>query len=180
MSSVKDDKSDSGTKPLQSDPRCADCLAKLSEDVILMVGEKATAHKGHIRSETKRILADASAGGWTSPETANEILRLIRKVSGIDDPYEALKSMEMAQSKAVFSQVKARVGSDLRSLINLAVLGNSFDFFRTADEALAGVVEQVGRDISYFHDDLDRLAGFPHARPGHGAVPDGQCGRGFL
>ncbi len=157
---------DSKKKAIQSDPRCAACLLKLSEDVITMVGEKAKAHEAHIRSETKRILAHARQKGWTSPETANEILRLIRGVSGIADPYEIVKSKEMAQAKAVFSRAKGRMGNDLRSLTNLAVLGNSLDFFRTADEALADVAQQAGGDLAYFHDDLDRLQDFLMNDPG--------------
>jgi uncharacterized protein with ATP-grasp and redox domains len=164
---LRDDlKSNSENKAIQSDPRCEECLLQLSEDVIGMVGEKARVHADHIRSETKRIMAHAKRIGWTSPETANEILRLIRGVSGIADPYETVKSKEMAQAKAVFSQVKGRMGTDLRSLTNLAVLGNSLDFFRNADEALAGVAEQAGGDLVYFHDDLDRLQAFLMNDPG--------------
>ena len=166
LSSFMDLRADPRTKSLQPDPRCSDCLAKLSEDVIRMVGGKALSFQNRIRSATKKILADAEKGGWTSPETANEILRVIRGVSGVADPYEKVKSLEMAQAKAVFEQVKGHVGNDLRSLTNLALLGNSLDFFRSTDDALAGVSEQAGKELAYFHDDLHRLQDFLLKDPG--------------
>jgi len=134
--------------------------------VIRIVGGKALTFQSHIRSETKKILADAEKGGWSSPETANEILRVIRGVSGVADPYKPVKTKEMAQAKSVFSDVKGQVGSDLRSLVNLAVLGNSLDFFRSTDDALACVAEQAGHELAYFHDDLDRLQDFLAKDPG--------------
>ena len=142
------------------------CLAELSDDVIGMVGGKALAFQEHIRSETKKILADAGKSGCSSPETANEILRVIRRVSGVEDPYETLKSEEMARAESVFSEIKDQVGDDLRSLANLAVLGNSLDFFRSLDDALDGITEQAGNELVYFHDDIDRLQDFLVEKPG--------------
>ncbi len=165
-SSFNDLKLDPQIKPLQPDPRCTKCLANLSEDVIRMVGGKALTFEEHIRSETKKILAESEHKGWSSPETANEILRVIRKVSGVEDPYESVKATEMAQAESVFSEVKDRVPNDLRSSANLALLGNSLDFFRRTDDALAGVSEQAGNELVYFHDDLDRLQDFLVKDPG--------------
>ena len=165
-SSFNDLKLDPEIKPLQPDPRCTHCLEKLSEDVARMVGGKALTFQAHIRSETKTILAESEKNGWSSPETANEILRVIRGVSGVADPYKIFKATEMAQAELVFSQVKDRVPSDLRSSANLALLGNSLDFFRSPDDALASVSEQAGNELAYFHDDLDRLQDFLAKKPG--------------
>ena len=149
--------SESQTGTIFPDPRCLDCLVKLVEDVTRIIAKKVVGLEEHIRSESKRILAHGVANHWTSPECANEILRVIRSVSGVADPYEAAKLTEMAQAKSVFEQVKDRVGNDFRSAVDLAVLGNSFDFFRSTDDALADVTGQIGNDLVYFHDDLDRL-----------------------
>ena len=165
-SSFNDLKLDPQIKPLQPDPRCTQCLAKLSQDVTRMVGVKTLTSQEHIRTETKKILAESEHKGWSSPETANEILRVIRGVSGVADPYKAVKATEMAQAESVFSQVKDRVANDLRSSANLAILGNSLDFFRSPDDALAGVSEQAGSELVYFHDDLDRLQDFLDKDPG--------------
>ena len=166
VSSFSNLKVDPHTRPLQPDPRCTDCLAKLSDDVIHMVGGKAVSFQDQIVSVTQKKLADFERGGWASPEIANDILRVIRRVSGVDDPYEKVKTLEMAQAKKVYEQVKGHVGDDLRSLTNLALLGNSFDFFRSTDDALAGVIENAGKKLVYFHDDLHRLAHFLSNDPG--------------
>ena len=157
---------DPQTKPLQPDPRCTNCLTKLSEDVIRMVGGKALTFQEHIRAETKKILVESEQKGWSSPETANEILRVIRKVSGVPDPYKAVKETEIAQAESVFREVKDSVADGLRPSANLALLGNSLDFFRSSDDALADVSEQAGNDLVYFHDDLDRLRDFLAKDPG--------------
>ena len=60
---------------------------------------------------------------------ANLILREVKRLSGVSDPYANAKMHEMAQAKKVLSQVEEAVGPDLRSLMTLAVLGNSLDFF---------------------------------------------------
>ena len=166
MSYFNDLKFDPRIKPLQPDPRCSNCLSELSDDVTRMVGGKALTFQEHIRSETKKILADAENNGWSSPETANEILRVIRGVSGVSDPYETVKAKEMARAESVFSEVKDQIGNDLRSFANLAILGNSLDFFRSLDDALAGISEQAGNELVYFHDDLDRLQDFLVKEPG--------------
>lgn len=165
-SSFNDLKLDPRTKPLQPDPRCTNCLAKLSEDVTRMVGGKALTSQEHIRAETKKILVESEHKGWSSPETANEILRVIRNVSGVSDPYKAVKATEMTQAESVFRAVKDQVAGDLRSSANLALLGNSLDFFRSPDDALTDVSEQAGNDLVYFHDDLDRLQDFLVKDPG--------------
>ena len=60
---------------------------------------------------------------------ANLILREVKRLSGVSDPYANAKIQEMAQAKKVLSQVEEAVGRDLRSLMTLSVLGNSLDFF---------------------------------------------------
>jgi len=131
-----------------------------------MVGGKALTFQEHIRAETKKILVESEQKGWSSPETANEILRVIRKVSGVPDPYKAVKETEIAQAESVFREVKDSVADGLRPSANLALLGNSLDFFRSSDDALADVSEQAGNDLVYFHDDLDRLRDFLAKDPG--------------
>jgi len=93
-------------------------------------------------------------------------LRLIASFSGVSDPYKSIKINEMAQARKVFAEVKGRVGNDLRSLASLALLGNSFDFFRSANEALEGLSEEVENELVYFHDDLDRFGNFMNEDPG--------------
>ncbi|EFK09000.1 conserved hypothetical protein [delta proteobacterium NaphS2] len=139
----------------------------MGEDLIEMVGcEAIGSQKTHIRSEIKRILANVAMERRPTPDAANDILRLIKGVSGIEDFHQAVKSREMALAASVYESVRERIGKDFRSLANLAVLGNGFDFFRSPEDAMNDVVEQAGRDLDYFHDDLDRLQDFLANDPG--------------
>jgi len=55
--------------------------------------------------------------------------------------------------------------SDLKSLVSLAVLGNSLDFFKDANQALAGIPDLVQKGVSFFHDDIGRIEGFLVRKP---------------
>ncbi|MEM2990615.1 MAG: ARMT1-like domain-containing protein [Halobacteria archaeon] len=63
-------------------------------------------------------------------EIANEMHRITRRLSGNKDPYKKFKAREIEISRKFFEAIRDRVGNDLRSRIELAVLGNAIDFFR--------------------------------------------------
>ena len=58
------------------------------------------------------------------------------------------------------------MGSDLRSAVSFAALGNSLDFFKVPLEALANIPEEIKEGISFHQDDLDRLDAFLSKKPG--------------
>jgi len=119
-----------------------------------------------IEAVAREILADAEQKGLTSPDVGNRILREVRIRSGVSDPYAKFKAREMAQARKILSQMKGTLSDDLRSCVNLAALGNSFDFFTDPDEALSQIPEQIQKGAFFFHDDIDRLEGFLSAGPG--------------
>jgi uncharacterized protein with ATP-grasp and redox domains len=53
-----------------------------------------------------------------------------------------------------------------RSCASLAILGNSLDFFKDPAEALAEIPTRLNTGVSYFYDDIDRLAAFIKKKPG--------------
>ena len=61
--------------------------------------------------------------------TANRIIREIMRLSGVSEPYHGFKQREMKHARKVIDEIGDRLGSDFRSLVSLAVLGNSLDFF---------------------------------------------------
>jgi hypothetical protein len=72
----------------------------------------------------------------------------------------------MALARKVFSQIKSHNLNDLRSCASLAILGNSFDFFKDPAEALAEIPAQLNTGVSFFYDDIDLLAAFIKKKPG--------------
>ena len=117
-------------------------------------------------SITREILEKASDNRLGSHQVAGQILREITRLTGVSDPYKQFKAQEMALARKVFSQIKNYNLNDLRSCASLAILGNSFDFFKDPAEALAEIPTQPNTGVSFFYDDIDRLAAFINKKPG--------------
>jgi uncharacterized protein with ATP-grasp and redox domains len=105
----------------------------------------------------RKILADAEINPTSSPQIANLILREIRRLSGVDDPFAEFKAREMKQARELFSQIEANVGETLRSRVGLAALGNNLDFFINPEQALAGIPQQFINEITFYRDDIHQL-----------------------
>jgi uncharacterized protein with ATP-grasp and redox domains len=151
--------------PLQPTPQCADCLMSMAKDVMTL----ANADHARLIEEADRIsrdiLADAMAAESSSPQIANRILREMRHLTGIEDPYAEFKSREMAQGRKIFSQLKNNLADNLRSHASLAALGNSLDFFHNPAHALADIPHQFGNGFSFYCDNLDQLETFLAKKP---------------
>jgi uncharacterized protein with ATP-grasp and redox domains len=142
---------------LQPIPQCIDCLMSLAKDVAAFADPADTG----LRAEAERISRDALAAAAhnqsSSPQIANRILRQIRQITGIADPYKAFKVREMDLAREVFFRLQARVGQDLKSCAKLAALGNSLDFFNNPVQALADIPQRFGSGTLFYRDDLARL-----------------------
>jgi hypothetical protein len=152
-------------KQLQPIPQCVDCLISMAKDVVTL----ANAENGSIVEEAERIsrdiLADAKVNESSSPQIANQILREIRHLANVEDPYADFKSREMAQARKIFSQLKDQTADNLRSHANLAALGNSLDFFHNPVDALADIPHQFSNGFSFYCDNLDQLEAFLANKP---------------
>jgi len=104
-----------------------------------------------------RILQESMGTSASSPEIANRILREIRSMSGIEDPYALFKRKEMERAKAVFRHAREYVGEDLRSRVCVAALGNSLDFFEDPDVVLGDIPKRLEQGLPFFHDHMAQL-----------------------
>ena len=157
------------TKPdptsLQIWPRCRECIMRMIQDSFSMMEAVDDSLIQPVTSLAEKILNQAFDEGWSSPVTANKILREVRRLSGVNDPYESFKKRELAQARKIFSEVEAYAGRDLRSRVILSVLGNSLDFFTNPDDALLSLPDVLNRGISFYRDDIDRLEQFLMKQP---------------
>jgi len=128
-----------------------------AEDAILAIKAESLAQK---------ILADAESVHLSSCQIANRILREIHRLTGVADPYSRFKAREMVKAREILLLLKDDVGEDLRSRVNLALLGNSLDFFTNPEETLAQIPARFRNGISLFRDDVDRLEDFLEGNPG--------------
>jgi uncharacterized protein with ATP-grasp and redox domains len=151
---------------LQPIPQCVDCLMSLAKDAAALTDP---ANDRGLSAEAERIsrnaLAEAARKESSSPQIANRILREIRQITGIADPYKDFKTREMDQARKVFSQLQVGAGQDLTSRIKLAALGNSLDFFKNPVEALADIPHQFSNGISFYRDNLAQLEEFLARKP---------------
>jgi hypothetical protein len=115
---------------------------------------------------TRNILADAGHNESSSPQIANRILREIKQITGIEDPYSDFKDWEMAQARKIFARLKNYVNQNLRSRVSLAALGNSLDFFKNPEQALSELPSLFKNGFSFYLDHIDQLDFFLTTRPG--------------
>jgi uncharacterized protein with ATP-grasp and redox domains len=134
-----------------------DCLQSLAKNTALLVADNQPGLVEKSESAAREILADAEINPTTSPQIANRILREIRRLSGVDDPFAEFKEREMKQARDFFSQIKANIGQTLRSRVGLAALGNNLDFFINPEQALAEIPQQFINKITFYRDDIDQL-----------------------
>ena len=126
-------------KPLQPIPQCVDCLMSLAKDIVTLAASENPGLVEKAAHITRNILEDTGDTTSSSPQIANRILREIKQITGIEDPYSDFKAQEMAQARKIFSRVKNYVDQNLRSRASLAALGNSLDFFKNSEQALAEI-----------------------------------------
>ena len=144
-------------KPLHPIPQCVECLMSLAKDVAALAEPENPGLVEKAERISREVLAEAAHNESSSPQIANRILRKIRQITGIADPYADFKAREMDQARKIFAQLQARVGKDLRSRVKMAALGNSLDFFNDPAQVLAEIPHQFNQGISFYHDNVDRL-----------------------
>jgi hypothetical protein len=152
-------------EPLKLIPQCIDCLLSLTKSATLMAAPDNTSLAEKTEAAARKILADAEFNVASSPQVANRILREVRRLSGVEDPFAEFKAREMDQARNIFSQLKTPIGDDLHSRVSLALLGNTLDFFINPEQVLADLPLQFLNEISYFQDDTDQLEAVLREKP---------------
>lgn len=82
---------------------------------------------------------------------ATEIHEAVKGITGNPDPYRGMKDEEIRVSREFFRRISPT--QDFRSLLHISVLGNSMDFFRSA-ETIAG---DLGKPVRLALDNVDRF-----------------------
>ncbi len=153
-------------EPLNPIPQCIDCLQSLAKNTTLLAADNKPGLVEKSERAARQILADAEVHPISSPEIANRIIREVRRLTGVADPYIEFKAREMEQARKLFSQLKANVEKTLRSRVSLAALGNNLDFFISPEQALAAIPQQFFNEISFYRDDIDKLEACLQKTPG--------------
>ncbi|MBW2440479.1 MAG: DUF89 family protein [Deltaproteobacteria bacterium] len=152
-------------EPLNPIPQCIDCLMSLAQNAVALAADDRPGLLEKSETAVRQILADAEMNPTSSPQIANRILREIRRLSGVDDPFAEFKAREMEQARQLFTQLEAKVGPTLRSRVSFAALGNNLDFFISPEQALAEIPRTFAHEISFFRDDIDQLEACLRQKP---------------
>ncbi len=152
-------------KSFQPIPQCVDCLMSLAKDLVTLTASENPGLFESAESIARNILKEAGNNESSSPQIANRILREIKRITGIADPYEDFKSREMAQARKIYADLKDPVAENLRSRATLATIGNSLDFFKNPEQALADIPGLFRSGFSFYFDHIDQFDLFLTTKP---------------
>ncbi len=152
--------------PLNPYPQCLDCLSGLVREASRMAAGPDERLRCQTQAEALKTLEAILPAGLSSPEVANRVYQVIRRVSGNEDPYREAKKHEMQLAREAIGHFQQRPPRNLRECVSLAALGNSLDFFKAPEEALSQVAARQDLDIPFYHDDRGHLEKFLQRKPG--------------
>ncbi len=142
---------------------CYPCFVRQALEAARMAGADETQQRAvlnHVLDALRRL--DLSG---TPPEVGDKIHRLVREVTGSNDPYRAVKERSTRESLVLYPRLKALVGegSDLLDrAVRLAIAGNIIDLGPAGEYDLWATIERVMAqpfaidDSPAFHDALAR------------------------
>lgn len=146
-------------------PECKDCLLELAGSAAQAVAHDPTA-QASVEQAAKLVLDRGVEEGLRSPAIASRMLAEVRRLTGVDDPYEGFKAQEMTLAKKVVKGLGQQIPKDLRGLVSLAALGNSLDFFQDSQEVLKELAAKQEQGVVFHRDDIARLAEALKNKPG--------------
>lgn len=133
---------------------CRQCL----EQLVRQAAEIATSDpelRERARREGLSTLNKLFSYDSLAPEIANEIHRVLRRVTDNPDPYRRMKDREIEMSQRLFKEVRPHYGEDFRSCVEIATLGNTIDFFKEPDRVGEDMRERIAFTIDHI-DEFER------------------------
>lgn len=126
---------------------CLSCLKGLAKDVALL-----TKANGRLLSECYALIDRRYSPDACPPDIANEVLRIMRERSGVNDPYRGRKAEEFSQALSAAPKIARSFSSSLDGVLKCSVMGNSVDVFMEPDYDIerfvfSGKVEKIDNEI---------------------------------
>ncbi|MBA4418430.1 MAG: hypothetical protein C0392_11075 [Syntrophus sp. (in: bacteria)] len=103
---------------------CYRCLKGLVEQTVSLSGGDISA-----LSVSLNLLNDLWKKGGTPPCIANGLLRSIKEITGVRDPFSPSKKMEFEKAIGAAGRLDSLFPSTLEGALKFSALGNSMDFF---------------------------------------------------
>ncbi len=99
------------------------------------------------------ILKTRFYSGTVSTHIASEVHRVIRGVTNNSDPYESMKKRETQIAEQTIAEININPHCNMKVYINLALQGNSIDFFLDAKT----IVENLNKPVMLAIDEIGEV-----------------------
>jgi uncharacterized protein with ATP-grasp and redox domains len=140
---------------------CRDCLIRLVDLTVTQATPNAHVREA-ARAAALAIVDQDFAPGAIPAVIANRFHLAIEKLTGNPDPFLARKRAETASLERHFRAVAGAFPETLPALLELAVLGNAVDFFRSEEE----VAQEISRGATFAVSHLARFKELLEGAPG--------------
>lgn len=140
---------------MKLDTECPECIGLMLRQTVEMATPDEECRKEAI-AEATDVMQKVLSPDRVPTEIAAAIQRTIKRVTGNRDPHRTWKDREMDFARKMFEKVRPCYGSDVRSLVNLSVLGNTADFFKD----IRTVEQDMQRPVKYRVDHIDKVSDF--------------------
>jgi damage-control phosphatase, subfamily I len=126
---------------------CLSCLRNLAKDVALL-----TEADDELLDECYLLIDKRFSPEACPPDIANEMLRLLREKTHVDDPYRYRKAEEFSRALSAAPMIARSFSSSLEGVLKCSVMGNSVDVFVEPDYdresfIFSGDTEEIGEEI---------------------------------
>ena len=123
---------------------CFPCFLRQALEAARMAGADEERQR-LILDRTMALLQDASLES-KPPEIGDRVHRIVRQLTGDDDPYAAVKAESTREALRLYPRLKALVAEDgdrLERAIRIAIAGNVIDFATGADFDIKEGLERI-------------------------------------
>ena len=123
---------------------CFPCFLRQALEAARMAGADEERQR-LILDRTMALLQDASLES-KPPEIGDRVHRIVRQLTGDDDPYAAVKAESTKEALRLYPRLKALVAEDgdrLERAIRIAIAGNVIDFATGADFDIEEGLERI-------------------------------------
>jgi damage-control phosphatase, subfamily I len=148
-------------RPMRIQEECRDCLIRLVDLTVGLATPDADL-KMAAKAAALGIIDEEFAPGAIPALIANRFHLEVQDITRNPDPFCGRKEAETAFLNRHFQAVAPGFPETLESLLELAVLGNAVDFFRSEQEVAREFSHKINFAISHlgaFHDELNQEPG---------------------
>jgi len=117
---------------MKATQECFSCLQRLIHQAAQLATADEKLQGGAVR-EGLRILEKDFSCDKVSIVIATELHRVIREITGNEDPYREMKEREIAVAEELYHEIAAEHHSHFKDCLEIAARANAIDFFRPLD-----------------------------------------------